>query len=64
VVVCGLFGIKLRVSRTKAKIKDDKKRAYQHGGYSAIPQSVVIGTEGGQVLVEETLKISDGMFVK
>jgi len=38
--------------------------AYQHGGYSAIPQSVVIGPEGGQVLVEETLKISDGMFVK
>ena len=38
--------------------------AYEHGGYSAIPQSVVIGQEGGQVLVEETLKIANGMFEK
>ena len=36
--------------------------AYRHGGYSAIPQSVTIGPEGGQVLVEETLKIANGMF--
>ncbi|MCL1887808.1 MAG: hypothetical protein FWF96_02920 [Kiritimatiellaeota bacterium] len=36
--------------------------AYKHGGYSAIPQSVVVGGEGGQTLVEETLKIIDGMF--
>jgi len=38
--------------------------AYKHGGYSAIPQSVVIGPEGGQVLVDETLNIANEMFQK
>ena len=36
--------------------------AYKHGGYSAIPQGIVVSEEGGQVLVEETLKIINGMF--
>lgn len=31
-------------------------RAAQHGGYGAIVQSNTIGPEGGQILVEETLK--------
>lgn len=32
------------------------ERAAQGGGYSAVPESNVIGPEGGQVLVEETVK--------
>ncbi|MCL2743862.1 MAG: hypothetical protein FWE67_08425 [Planctomycetaceae bacterium] len=34
------------------------------GGYSAVPQSNRVGPEGGQVLVEETLKIAKEMFAK
>lgn len=32
------------------------ERAVQGGGYSAVPESIIVGPEGGQVLVEETLK--------
>lgn len=36
--------------------------AYQHGGYSAIVKSITVGPEGGQKLVEETLKIVNSLF--
>jgi hypothetical protein len=39
-------------------------QAYQHGGYSAIAKSMKIGPDGGQVLVEETLKIANELFGK
>jgi len=32
------------------------ERAVKHGGYGAVIQSSQIGPEGGQVLVEETVK--------
>ena len=40
------------------------ERAVRGGGYSAIVQSTPVGPEGGQVLVEETLKIAEKMFLK
>jgi len=40
------------------------ERAVRGGGYSAIIQSTPVSPEGGQVLVEETLKIADGLFPK
>lgn len=40
------------------------ERAVQGGGYSAVIQSAPVSPEGGQILVEETLKIADGLFVK
>ncbi len=36
--------------------------AYQGGGYSAIVKSICVGPEGGQVLVEETLKRINAMW--
>lgn len=39
-------------------------RAKAAGGYGAVIQSNVIGPEGGQVLVEETLKTANKMFEK
>ena len=38
------------------------ERAVRGGSYSAIVQSTPVGPEGGQVLVEETLKIADNLF--
>ena len=38
------------------------ERAVKGGGYGAVIQSNVVGPEGGQVLVEETLKLVDGMW--
>jgi hypothetical protein len=38
------------------------ERAAKGGGYGAVIQSNVVGPEGGQVLVEETLKMIDGMW--
>jgi hypothetical protein len=40
------------------------ERAVRGGGYSAIIQSTPVGPEGGQVLVEETLKIANELFAK
>ena len=40
------------------------ERAVRGGSYSAIIQSTPVGPEGGQVLVEETLKIADKLFQK
>jgi len=38
------------------------ERAVRGGGYSAVIQSSQVGPEGGQILVEETLNIANGMF--
>lgn len=38
------------------------ERAVKGGGYGAVIQSNTVGPEGGQVLVEETLKMVDGMW--
>ena len=38
------------------------ERAVQGGGYGAVIQSNRVGPEGGQILVEETLKTINGMF--
>ena len=38
------------------------ERAVEGGGYGAVIQSNLVGPEGGQVLVEETLKMIDAMF--
>ncbi len=38
------------------------ERAVKGGGYGAVVQSNVVGPEGGQVLVEETLKMINAMF--
>ncbi|MHB8903108.1 MAG: hypothetical protein ACYC6Y_30475 [Thermoguttaceae bacterium] len=38
------------------------ERAVQGGGYGAVIQSNMVGPEGGQVLVEETLKMVNAMF--
>ena len=40
------------------------ERAVCGGSYSAIIQSTPVGPEGGQVLVEETLKIAQELFAK
>ncbi|MDO4583682.1 MAG: hypothetical protein Q4D62_06215 [Planctomycetia bacterium] len=40
------------------------KRAVKGGGYSAIPQSNMVGPEGGQVLVEKTLEMANQLFPK
>ena len=40
------------------------ERAVRGGSYSAIIQSTPVGPEGGQVLVDETLKIADELFPK
>jgi len=40
------------------------ERAVRGGGYSAVVQSTSVGPEGGQVLVDETLKIAVEMFQK
>jgi hypothetical protein len=37
-------------------------RAISGGGYSAVCQSSVVGAEGGQLLVDETLKIIDKLW--
>lgn len=39
-------------------------KAMAGGGYSAVCQSNVVGPEGGQILVDETLKIIDGFWGK
>jgi hypothetical protein len=38
------------------------ERAKKGGGYGAVIQSNVVGPEGGQVLVEETLKMINGLW--
>ncbi|MGI6416711.1 MAG: hypothetical protein ACOX1P_13650 [Thermoguttaceae bacterium] len=38
------------------------ERAVKGGGYGAVIQSNVVGPEGGQMLVEETLKMINAMF--
>ncbi|MGI6416708.1 MAG: hypothetical protein ACOX1P_13635 [Thermoguttaceae bacterium] len=38
------------------------ERAVKGGGYGAVVQSNVVGPEGGQLLVEETLKMINAMF--
>ena len=38
------------------------ERAMKGGGYSANAQSIIVGPEGGQVLVEETVKMINAMF--
>ncbi len=38
------------------------ERAVQGGGYGAVIQSNVVGPEGGQMLVEETLKMVNAIF--
>ncbi len=38
------------------------ERAVKGGGYGAVIQSNTVGPEGGQIIVEETLKMIDGMF--
>ena len=40
------------------------ERALHGGGYSAVVQSTSVGPEAGQVLVDETLKLADELFVK
>ena len=40
------------------------ERAVRGGGYSAVIQSTQVGPEGGQVLVDETLRMIDGLFPK
>ena len=40
------------------------ERAMRGGGYSAIIQSIQVGPEGGQILVEETLKRAHELFPK
>ncbi|MEN8229227.1 MAG: hypothetical protein ABFS38_13800 [Bacteroidota bacterium] len=37
--------------------------AVEGGGYSAIPASCPVGPEGGQILVEKTVKLIDELFV-
>lgn len=36
--------------------------ARRRGGYSAVPQSIFISPRGGQILVEESLKMANAMF--
>jgi len=38
------------------------ERAVKGGGYGAVIQSNTVGPEGGQTLVEETLKLVNGMW--
>lgn len=38
------------------------ERAQAHGHYSAIPQSNIIGPEGGQMLVDKTVEIIDDLW--
>jgi len=38
------------------------ERAVQGGGYGAVIQSNVVGPEGGQILVEETVKMINSMW--
>ncbi|MDD4018195.1 MAG: TIM barrel protein [Kiritimatiellae bacterium] len=40
------------------------ERATKGGGYSAVPESSLVGPEGGQMLVEETLGAINRLFVK
>ncbi len=40
------------------------ERAVQGGGYSAVPESSLVGPEGGQVLVERTLGAISALFKK
>ena len=40
------------------------EKAVRGGSYSAIIQSTPVGPEGGQVLVEETLKLANELFTK
>jgi len=37
-------------------------KAVNGGGYSAVVQSVLVGPEGGQMLVDETVKMLDGLY--
>jgi len=37
--------------------------ATKRGGYSAIIQSVMVTSEGGQMLVEETIKLINDIFI-
>lgn len=39
------------------------ERAAQAGGYSAVAESNTVGHQGGQVLVEETLKLIESLFI-
>jgi hypothetical protein len=38
------------------------ERAARGGGYSAVVQSNIVGPQGGQMLVDETLKLIDSMW--
>lgn len=38
------------------------ERAQAHGHYSAVPQSNIIGPEGGQMLVDKTVEIIDNLW--
>jgi hypothetical protein len=40
------------------------ERAVKGGGYSAVPESSLVGPEGGQMLVERTLAAIKALFVK
>jgi len=40
------------------------ERAVKGGGYSAVPESSLVGPEGGQVLVERTLEVIGALFKK
>jgi len=40
------------------------ERAVKGGGYSAVPESSLVGPEGGQMLVERTLSAIQALFKK
>jgi hypothetical protein len=38
------------------------EKAYKGGGYSAVAESIEVGPEGGQVLVDRTVDLINGIF--
>ncbi len=38
------------------------EKAYKAGGYSAVAESIDVGPEGGQILVDRTVELINGMF--
>ncbi len=38
------------------------EKAYKGGGYSAVAESIEVGPEGGQILVDRTIELINGMF--
>jgi hypothetical protein len=38
------------------------EKAFKAGGYSAVIQSILVGPEGGQILVDQTVKIINDLF--